>query len=64
VGARCVCDNTVATPVGQSPFALDADLIVHATTKYLGGHGDLMGGAVVARAAGFQLYAETVLSEY
>jgi cystathionine gamma-synthase len=49
-GARCVCDNTVATPVGQSPFALGADLIVHATTKYLGGHGDLMGGAVVTRA--------------
>ena len=47
--ARCVCDNTVATPVGQSPFALGADLIVHATTKYLGGHGDLMGGAVVTR---------------
>ena len=48
-GARCACDNTVATPVGQSPFALGADLIVHATTKYLGGHGDLMGGAVVTR---------------
>jgi cystathionine gamma-synthase len=50
-GARCVCDNTVATPVGQSPFELGADLVVHATTKYLGGHGDLMGGAVVAREA-------------
>jgi cystathionine gamma-synthase len=50
-GARCVCDNTVATPVGQSPFDLGADLVVHATTKYLGGHGDLMGGAVVAREA-------------
>jgi cystathionine gamma-synthase len=48
-GARCVCDNTVATPVGQSPFELGADLVVHATTKYLGGHGDLMGGAVVTR---------------
>jgi cystathionine gamma-synthase len=50
VGARCVCDNTVATPVGQSPLALGADLAMHATTKYLGGHGDLMGGAVVTRA--------------
>jgi cystathionine gamma-synthase len=49
-GARCACDNTVATPVGQSPFELGADLVVHATTKYLGGHGDLMGGAVVTRA--------------
>ena len=55
-GARCVCDNTVATPVGQSPFELGADLIVHATTKYLGGHGDLMGGAVVARAADDELF--------
>src|SRR5439155_9024 len=55
-GARCVCDNPVATPVGQSPFALDADLIVHATTKYLGGHGDLMGGAVVARLEGDELF--------
>ena len=50
-GARCVCDNTVATPVGQSPFELGADLVVHATTKYLGGHSDLMGGAVIAREA-------------
>ncbi|PYM17896.1 MAG: cystathionine gamma-synthase [Candidatus Rokuibacteriota bacterium] len=48
-GARCVVDNTTATPVLQRPFALGADLIVHATTKYLGGHGDVMGGAVVAR---------------
>ena len=48
-GARCVCDNTVATPVAQSPFELGADLVVHATTKYLGGHSDVMGGAVVTR---------------
>jgi cystathionine gamma-synthase len=56
-GARCVCDNTVATPVAQSPFALGADLIVHATTKYLGGHSDLMGGAVVSRTADDELFA-------
>lgn len=49
-GARYVCDNTTATPVLQSPFALGADLIVHATTKYLGGHSDVLGGAVVAKA--------------
>ena len=55
-GARCVCDNTVATPVGQSPLALGADLVMHATTKYLGGHGDLMGGAVIARTAGDPLF--------
>jgi cystathionine gamma-synthase len=48
-GARVVCDNTVATPVLQRPFALGADLVVHSTTKYLGGHGDVMGGAVVTK---------------
>ena len=46
---RYVCDNTTATPVLQSPFRLGADLIVHATTKFLGGHGDVMGGAVVTK---------------
>jgi len=51
-GARLVCDNTTATPILQSPFRLGADLVVHATTKYLGGHGDVMGGAVVTRVAG------------
>jgi cystathionine gamma-synthase len=49
VGARCVCDNTAATPALQRPFVHGADLVVHATTKYLGGHGDVTGGAVVAR---------------
>jgi cystathionine gamma-synthase len=48
-GARYVCDNTTATPVLQSPFKLGADLILHATTKYLGGHSDVMGGAVVTK---------------
>jgi cystathionine gamma-synthase len=48
-GAVCVCDNTSA-PVIQRPLALGADLVVYATTKYLGGHGDVLGGAVVARA--------------
>jgi cystathionine gamma-synthase len=47
-GARCACDNTVATPILQSPLRHGADLVVHATTKYLGGHGDVLGGAVVA----------------
>lgn len=47
--ALCVCDNTWASPIGQSPFKLGADLIVHATTKYLGGHSDVLGGVVVAR---------------
>jgi cystathionine gamma-synthase len=50
-GARYVCDNTTATPVLQTPLRLGADLVLHATTKYLGGHGDVLGGAVVARVA-------------
>ena len=48
-GALCACDNTWATPVLQRPFDLGADLIVHATTKYLGGHGDVLGGVLIAR---------------
>ena len=49
-GARCAVDNTWATPIGQKPIALGADIVMHSTTKYLGGHGDVMGGALVARA--------------
>ena len=51
-GARAVCDNTFASPALQSPLALGCDLAVHATTKYLGGRSDVMGGAVVARVDG------------
>jgi len=47
-GARLVVDNTAMTAVLQRPLALGADLVVYATTKYLGGHGDVMGGAVVS----------------
>src|SRR4051794_15572752 len=47
--ARVVCDNTWATPALQQPFAHGADLVVHSTTKYLGGHSDVLSGAVVAR---------------
>nr|NSL49495.1 PLP-dependent transferase [Dendrosporobacter quercicolus DSM 1736] len=50
-GAKCVCDNTWATPVLQQPLALGADLVVHSTTKYFGGHSDVLGGAVVSKHA-------------
>jgi cystathionine gamma-synthase len=46
-GAILVCDNTLGTPVLQQPLALGADLVVHATTKYLSGNHDAMGGAVI-----------------
>lgn len=48
-GAVVVCDNTFATPVCQRPFAFGIDLVVHSATKYLGGHSDVLGGAVVVR---------------
>ena len=48
-GARCAVDNTWATPVAQQPLALGADLVMHSTTKYLSGHSDVMGGAIIAR---------------
>lgn len=50
VGAITVVDNTFATPVNQNPIALGADLVVHSATKYLGGHGDALGGVVAGRA--------------
>jgi cystathionine gamma-synthase len=46
-GARCVVDNTFATPYLQRPLDLGADVVVHSVTKYLGGHSDLVGGALV-----------------
>ncbi len=47
-GAALVVDNTFATPYLQQPLALGADLVVHSTTKYMGGHSDVVGGAIVA----------------
>ncbi len=47
-GAWCVVDNTFASPYLQRPLALGADAVIHSTTKYLGGHSDVVGGAVVA----------------
>jgi cystathionine gamma-synthase len=46
-GSVLVVDNTFASPALQQPLALGADLVVHSTTKYLGGHSDVLGGAVV-----------------
>lgn len=46
-GARFACDNTFATPVLQRPLELGADVVMHSTTKYFGGHSDVLGGALV-----------------
>jgi cystathionine gamma-lyase len=50
-GASVVVDNTFATPFNQRPLELGADLVVHSTTKYLNGHSDVVGGAVVTSDA-------------
>lgn len=49
-GALLVVDNTFATPYLQTPLALGADVVVHSTTKYIGGHSDVVGGALVLSA--------------
>jgi cystathionine gamma-synthase len=48
-GARTVVDNTFLSPALQQPLAFGADFVVHSTTKYINGHSDVVGGAVVAR---------------
>jgi len=51
-GALLGCDNTFASPVLQQPLALGADLVMHSTTKFLGGHSDVVGGIIVVRESG------------
>ncbi|WP_033323702.1 cystathionine gamma-synthase [Streptomyces yerevanensis] len=51
-GARLVVDNTFASPYLQQPLALGADLVVHSLTKYMGGHSDVVGGALVVNDEG------------
>src|SRR6266508_6741777 len=45
-GAWCVVDNTFASPYLQRPIRLGADAVIHSATKYLGGHSDVVGGAI------------------
>jgi cystathionine gamma-synthase len=49
-GAKLLIDSTFATPINQRPLELGADLVVHSCTKYLGGHNDVMAGAICGRA--------------
>ncbi len=48
-GLKLGVDNTLGTPVLQNPISLGADIVMHATTKYIGGHSDIMGGAVLLK---------------
>jgi cystathionine beta-lyase/cystathionine gamma-synthase len=50
-GIRTICDNSYATPLGQSPLALGIDVVVHSATKYLNGHSDVVAGAACASEA-------------
>ncbi len=52
-GAKLVVDNTFASPYLQQPLSLGADVVVHSTTKYMGGHSDVVGGALITADAGF-----------
>jgi cystathionine gamma-synthase len=53
-GALAAVDNTFLSPVWQQPLGLGADLVMHSTTKYLNGHSDVVGGAVIAATAELQ----------
>ncbi|HEV2083378.1 MAG TPA: cystathionine gamma-synthase [Brevundimonas sp.] len=56
-GARSVVDNTFLSPALQTPIALGADVVVHSTTKFVNGHSDVVGGAVISAEA--EVHAET-----
>lgn len=60
-GVITIADNTFATPVNQRPIALGVDLVVHSATKFLGGHHDLIAGAVAGPAALVERVWETVI---
>lgn len=70
--ALLVCDNTFATPMLQQPLALGADAVMHSTTKYFGGHSDVLGGALVfarrdalhERAAHYRHVTGAILSPF
>ena len=49
-GIKVVVDNTFATPVFQNPLDLGADIVMHSSTKYFGGHSDILGGALISKA--------------
>lgn len=49
--ALLVCDNTFASPVFQNPLLLGADIVMHSSTKYFGGHSDILGGALITKEA-------------
>ncbi|MET7952200.1 PLP-dependent aspartate aminotransferase family protein [Micromonospora sp. NPDC005324] len=59
-GARLIIDSTFATPVATRPLEMGADFVVHSLTKYIGGHGDALGGAVIGPADSLALLRRDV----
>src|SRR6185295_4922579 len=51
--AISVCDGTFATPILQRPLEFGIDMVTHSTTKYIGGHSDLMGGGLITRVGNY-----------
>ena len=62
-GARCAVDNTLATPIATQPLAHGADVVMHSSTKYFGGHSDVLGGVVVGRSEEDPLFARVRLMQ-
>ena len=62
-GWMVVVDNTFASPVLQRPLELGADIVLHSTTKYIGGHSDVVGGCVVVRDEDCLLYTSDAADE-
>jgi methionine-gamma-lyase len=63
-GLPLVVDNTFASPYLQRPLTMGADLVIHSATKYLGGHGDLIGGAIVGRTSMIARIRESYLHHF
>ncbi len=63
-GAKLAVDSTFATPLATRPLELGADFVVHALTKYIGGHGDAVGGAVLGRAADLRALSLEAIIHY
>jgi len=61
-GARLAVDSTIATPLGLQPLSLGADFVVHSLTKYISGHGDVLGGAIVGRKADLAALRQEVIT--
>jgi len=63
-GAELSVDSTMATPIGIRPLSLGADYVIHSLTKYIGGHGDALGGAIIGRREALDLIRKEALIHF